>query len=399
LDEDFAIPTGWRIYELGMRADYFAIWNRIREKSPVHDAGEGVFLVSGWELVNGALRNPALHAGSGVSESFGGMESPVESVVRNWLMSQNGEDHRRARGLVSRLFAPRALAELEPIIRETARGLVAGFTAAARRGPADFVSDVSLKLPSEVIRQLFAIAPAEWSAHVEPLFRYDPADEPDAFAAVQGLTPYFQGKIQDSRDAQVGGVIDLLRAEDKDGNCLTEAEIIANSVLIVTAAVDTTAGLIANMLYCLLEHPDAMARVQSDPALIPGAVDETLRYCPSAPSSTRRAAIAVELGGQAIPAGSDLFLSLAAANRDPNKFDDPDSFRIERDGAALLTFGGGAHFCLGAALARMEARLVFEELFAAGDGFTLDQPVRWRVNNPTVRAPQSLMVSCRPRKG
>jgi cytochrome P450 len=171
--------------------------------------------------------------------------------------------------------------------------------------------------------------------------------------------------------------------------------VIANSVLIVTAAVDTTAGLIANTLVELMENPGAMVRIQSDPDLIPGAIDESLRHCPSAPSSTRRTPVDLELGGVAIPAGRDLFFSFTAANRDPKKFIDPDIYDIDRDASALLTFGGGAHFCLGAGLARMEARLVFEELFAAGKGFVLDEPVRWRANNPVVRAPERLMVSCR----
>jgi len=389
-----AIPTGWRILELSPRDDYFEIWNRIREESRVRDASEGVFLVSGWEEVNAVLRNPTLKAGSGVSEAFGGAGGPVESVVRNWLMSLNGDEHRRARGLVSRLFAPKAVAELEPSIRAAVRRLVGPFVDAAKRVPADFVAMVSTALPSEVIRALFAIEPTEWTAHVEPLFRGAAADAADGFAAVQGLAPYFRDKIRASRDRPMGGVVDQLRAEDREGNCLTEAEVIANSVLIVTAAIDTTAGLIANTLYSLLLDPDAMARVRSDTSLIPGAVDESLRHCPSAPSTTRSAPADLELGDCRIPAGSDLFLSLAAANRDPRKFTDPDRFDVGRDASALLTFGGGAHFCLGAALARLEARIAFEELLAAGGDFALRAPVSWRTNNPSVRAPKTLMVSC-----
>ena len=141
-----------------------------------------------------------------------------------------------------------------------------------------------------------------------------------------------------------------------------------------------------------MDNPGSLARVQADAALIPGAVDESLRHCPSAPSSTRRTPVDFELGGIVIPGGSDLFFSFTAANRDPKKFVDPETFDIDRDASALLTFGGGAHFCLGAGLARMEARLVFEELFAAGRDFTLAEPVRWRANNPVVRAPERLMV-------
>ncbi len=393
MSESLGIPVGWRVLELGARPDYFEIWNRIRASAPVYDAGEGVYLITEWDLVNGALRNPALRAGGGVSAAFG-QESLVESVIRNWLMSLNGEEHRLARGLVSRVFAPRSLVELEPIVRDTARRLIRRFTDRAATTPTDFVSAVATKLPSEVVRSLFAIDAAEWTTHVEPLFLGENVHLQDGFAAVFGLTPYFQEKIGQSRGAKIGGIVDLLNAADKQGDCLTEAEVIANSVLIVTAAVDTTAGLIANTLVELMELPSAQARVQADPLLIPGAVDESLRHCPSAPSSTRRTAVHIEIGGVTVPANSDLFFSFAAANRDPKKFTDPDRFDIDRDASALLTFGGGAHFCLGAGLARMEARIVFEELYAQARDFSLMEPVRWRINNPVVRAPERLMVYC-----
>ena len=394
MNNNLGIPVGWRILELGARDDYFDIWKRIREHAPVHDAGEGVFLVTEWELVNSALRSPTLRAGSGISAAFG-QDSPVESVVRNWLMSLNGDEHRQARGLVSRVFAQRSLIDLEPIIRQTARALVQPFIETANQTQADFVAGVAAKLPSEAVRNLFAIDAAEWAAHVEPLFLGENVHLQDGFAAVQGLTPYFQDKIRRSRGKTTGGIVDMLGSADKHGDCLSEAAVIANSVLIVTAAIDTTAGLIANTLYELMDNPGSLARVQADAALIPGAVDESLRHCPSAPSSTRRTPVDFELGGTMIPAGSDLFFSFTAANRDPKKFADPDTYDIDRDASTLLTFGGGAHFCLGAGLARMEARLVFEELFAAGRDFTLQRPIRWRANNPVVRAPERLVVSCK----
>lgn len=387
------IPRGWGVLAYTPRDDYFEFWNRIRAQAPVIDAGEGVILVSGREPVDAALRDPRLRAGSGVSQAFGGPGSPVDSVVRNWLMSQDGDPHRRARALVARLFTPAAVARLEPVIRACARRLVDDFLALARERPADFVENVALRLPSEVVRQLFAIAPAEWALHVEPLFIGKAAAAADGFAAVQGLAAYFHAHGATPH----GGIIDELRAPDRRGERLSEAEVIANAVLIVTAGVDTTAGTLANTLLRLLEHPACLARVVADPACIPAAVEEALRHCPAAPSTTRRAIEPLELGGVSIPAGSDLFLSLAAANRDPACFADADRFLPERaDAGALATFGGGAHFCLGATLARAEARILFEELFAAATRFELRAPLRWRVNNPSVRMPVALMVCCEP---
>ena len=389
------LPRGWGILSLTPREDYFDLWNQIRDEAPVRDAGEGLFLVSGWDLVNRVLRDPAQLAGSGVSRGFGGPDNPVESVVANWLMSQNGETHRRARALVARLFTPAAAEQLAALVRERSAALVAGFVDEASLRPANFAGLVAQRLPSEVIRHLFAIEPGEWEEQVQPLFTTDGLQTGDGFAAVKGLAEYFHAKITAARGQHLGGIIDQLRAPDRQGGNLMEAEVIANAVLIVTAAIDTTAGLITNTLLRLLEHPAAMARVQAEPALLPRVIDESLRHCPSAPSSTRHAPQALELGGVHIPAGSDLFLSLAAANRDPAQFPDPDRFDVDRDcGTRLLTFGGGAHFCLGASLARTEARLLFEALFAAGRDFRLCEAPRWRQDNPSVRSPAGLLVSC-----
>lgn len=389
------IPVGWRMLELNARDDYVEYWNDVRRQGPVHDAGEGVFLAVAWEAVNAALGDPALHAGSGVAAAFG-LGSPVETVVRNWLMSLNGEDHRRARGLVARVFTPRALAALEPAIRATARALVDRFVDAARRAPADFVAMVAAALPSEVIRLLFAIGEAEWRAHVEPLFIGDMVHLQDGFAAVQGLTAYFNDLVAGDGDHPTGGILDLLRAAESDGARLATAEIVANSVLIVTAAIDTTAGLIANTLLRLIEHPATLDRVAADPALLPATIEESLRHCPSAPSSTRHAAQATMIAGVAIPAGADLFLSFTAANRDPERFVDADRFDIDRPDPANLTFGGGAHVCLGATLARLEARITLETLFRHPGRCVLAEPVRWRTNNPVVRAPERLMIALTP---
>ncbi|GAD50407.1 putative cytochrome P450 [Caenibius tardaugens NBRC 16725] len=387
------IPQGWRILEISARDDYYEYWNDIRRQSPVHDAGDGLFVVSGWEPAHAGLRHPELYAGSGVAAAFG-FDSAVEAVVRNWLMSLNGDDHRRARALVARVFTLRAVAALEHKIRAITRDIMREFVQQAQQAPANFSRIAATRLPCEMIRTMFAIDPAEWTAQVEPLFLGAAGSQDHAFAAVSGLTTYFHQTIGNPGTCDPDGIIALLRAAGSDGDRLSEAEVIANCVLIVTAAVDTTAGLIANALVRLIEHPEILARVRANPALIPAVIEETLRHCPSAPSSSRHAATTVELGGVTIPQGSDIFFSISAANRDPERFAHPDRFDIDRQETGALTFGGGAHFCLGAGLARLEARVALEEILAITNTITLAEPVQWRTDNPVVRAPANLMITC-----
>ena len=400
MSEAIKIPTGWSdVLSLTARQDFPAIWNALREQGGVLDAGEGLFLVTRWAEGQTFLRDARVLAGSGTSQAFGGAESPVDSVVRNWLMSRDGESHRLSRGLVARLFTPRALADLERVIADAAEQLVDIFVEhAAGQEPQNFIQMVAQRLPSEVMRRLFAFSPDEWRPAAQALFDHALTETVNPYAAVETMAPYLHEKAQARMQSDDGGILSLLARADRQGNRLTDAEVTANAVLLVTAGIDTTAGLLTNTLLELSAHPDIQARVAEDVSLIPRCIDESLRYCPSAPSTTRFASEALTLGDQAIPAGSHLFLSIAAANRDPRQFDSPDEFRIERDcGSSLLTFGAGAHVCLGAALARLEARLTFEALFRRACDFELVEPVVWRNDNPAVRAPRRLVVTCRPR--
>jgi cytochrome P450 len=180
---------------------------------------------------------------------------------------------------------------------------------------------------------------------------------------------------------------------DESLGALSRLEVIANAVLLVSAAIDTTAGLIMSAVRALLERPELLARVRSDPSLIPAVVEETLRFEPSALSCSRHAPEAITLSGVDIPAGSQLLLGLAAANRDPDRYPDPDRFEIDRDHSGLLSFGGGRHFCLGAALARAEAQVAIEGLLVQGkvELELLEDPT-WDYRNPTVRSLARLPV-------
>jgi cytochrome P450 len=390
------LQRGWDIYEIALRDDPHAALRELREADPVHDAGNGVFLVTRHADVLRVLRDPALRAGSGVTESFGASSGLLHDVMQSWLMALDGPEHLRARGLVSREFTPRRVAALAPEVESMAARLVDAFASEAESASgADLVRGLALALPSEVIRHLFRIAPEEWSERVEPIFRPGGAGLAGG-AVLEELAKVFQEKIERPERLPSDGLLALLRVADPQVGSLSDLEVVANCVLLVTAAIDTTTGLIANAVLCLLRHPNALAEVLARPERLESAVEETLRYEPSALSASRYAPEPVEVGGRSLAAGSHLLCSLAAANRDPRRYERPDMFALDRPDREHLGFGGGRHVCVGAPLARLEARAALSALFRRLPRLELaEEPVAFRKDNPTVRAPLRLALRAR----
>jgi cytochrome P450 len=244
---------------------------------------------------------------------------------------------------------------------------------------------VALALPSQVIRHLFQIDEDVWAREVHS--RFLPAANSTSATQIRDLTEFFQ-KVETDR-----GLFHDLQEADEDGNRLSHDEMIANAVLLTMAAIDTTAGLISNALFCLLEHREILNQTLQEPSLITEVVEETLRFQPPALSCSRYSPKAFQLGDVMIPAESHILICLGAANRDPEKYAEPNDFRLGRDFSGMITFGGGRHFCLGASLARMEARAVLEALLEIAPRLRLSDTVEWRTDNPTVRIPRELNIS------
>jgi cytochrome P450 len=386
-----SFASGWDIYELHRRADMHAALARLREEAAVHALPGGVFVVTRFAEAERALRAPELNAGSGVAESFGARDGLLRDVMTHWLMAQDGAPHDRARGLVRRALAPRRVEALRPFVAHTAERLAAGVARDAARERVDVVARFAFALPSEVIRHLFRIEPREWHERVEPLFAPGGASA-RAGGFLEALAHYFFEANAHAASAHPEGLLARLRAPDPELGTLTELEIVANAVLLVSAAIDTTTGLIANTLLCLHRAPSQLARLRGDSALLASAVEETLRLEPPALSCSRFAVRALELGGAGIPASANVLVSIAAASRDPARFARPDDFDLARPPERTLAFGGGRHVCLGSALARMEAELAVGALLRVAPQLALDCDVAWRTDNPTVRAPRALWV-------
>lgn len=392
--------ASWDIYAIALEDDPHVRWRALREASPVLDTGGGVFFITRWDLVDDCLRDPRHGAGAGVAASFGAESGLVFDVMRSWLMSLDGPPQQRARDLVRREFTPRKIEGLRPLVSEIAERLIAPLEARAATDPVDVIPSLAFALPSEVIRVLFGIPTEEWQAGIEQVIQgvgqnvgQGVGSGPsDGIAMIEGLAREFDGRLRSGRVPE--GLLSQLCVPDRELGALSTLEVVANAVLLVTAAIDTTSGLIGIAVACLLERPELLARVRRDPALIPAVVEETLRFEPPALSCSRSAGFDLALEGVSIPAGSQLLLGLGAANRDPRRYADPDRFDIDRDHTGLLSFGGGRHFCLGAALARMEAQIAVERLLVRSDlDWTLADGARWQKRNPTIRAYESLPLA------
>ncbi len=385
----------WDVYAIALEDDPHPRWHDIRESSPVLDTGGGVFFVTRWELVDACLRDSRHGAGVGVAASFGAESGLVADVMGAWLMSLDGPPQQRARDLVRREFTPRKIERLRPLVEEITDGLVAPLEARGASGAAeaiDVVPSLAFALPSEVIRRMFGIPFDEWRSGIESIVVAAGAGAIDGIAMIEGLAREFDARLRAGRVPE--GLLRQLCEPDPALGALSTLEVVANAVLLVTAAIDTTAGLVGNAIACLLERPELLARVRRDPTLVPAVVEETQRFEPPALSCSRTAGVDFELAGVSIPAGSQLLLGLGAANRDPRRHPDPDRFDIDRDGAGLVSFGGGRHFCLGAALARMEAQIAIERLLVRSPSeWRLAGTPRWQKRNPTIRAHESLPLA------
>jgi cytochrome P450 len=390
-----AEASGWDLYSIARSEDPHARWRAIREAHPVLDAGEGVWFVSSWSAVDGVLRDPALRAGSGVAASFGDAGGRAARAMRLWLMSLDGEAQTRARGLVRRDFTPRAIATLEPRVCEITQALVEAMR--PEDGTRDLIADLAFALPSQVIRSLFGFSVEDWRKEVESVIR-GIDDRPGAsLEMIESLAHFFEARL--AAEGVPDGLLTALQRPDSELGALSRDEVVANAVLLVTAAIDTTAGLIGNAIHCLLDRPEIVEAIRQERLTLDAVVEETLRFEPPALSCTRSTVEPLEIEGIPVPAGAQLLLGLAAASRDPLRYPDPDRFDPGRPPGGLLAFGGGRHVCLGAALARLEARIALDALFLQAP-FEIERvsPPTWQTKNPTVRALERLPVrlSARP---
>jgi pimeloyl-[acyl-carrier protein] synthase len=327
-----------------------------------------------------------------------GMALGEEGGLRTMLV-MDPPDHTRVRGLVSKAFTPRHVAALRPRIERIVEELLG---AAAGHGSMDLIADFAAPLPAIVIAELLGVPAADhrrfkqWSSElVTSVGAGNPVAIRERFEKALGqLVDYLRGVIAERRRAPGDDLISGMIQAQEQRDALTDAELLATSNLLLLAGHETTTNLIGNGTLALLRHPGELERLRAAPSLLPVAIEELLRYDSPVQATVRVATQDVEIGGRRIPAEALVITGIGAANRDPSVFPEPDRLDLAREPNPHLSFGLGVHFCLGAALARLEAELAFGALLEHFPRLELtSEAVSYRANL-VLRGLDALPVRC-----
>jgi len=393
------------------RADPYPRYHRLRDEAPVYFHPRlGVWILSRYEDAVGVLRDPRFLANRTRSQAFQRTDPfrdlpPVmrDGIYKSLLMT-DAPQHTRLRKLVNKAFTPRGVEGLAPRVEILVEELLDRMAHRAGRGePVELVRDLAYPLPVTVIAELLGV-PVEdrerfkaWSTRLRVLL--DPvaavAGMKEAVRAYEEMESYFRELFEARRRAPRDDLLSRLVAAEVDGDRLDEVEMLALCALILGAGHETTTNLIANAVLALLGHPDERKRLQDDPGGMERAVEEFLRYDSPVQATDRVASEACEIGGRRIEPGLFVVTLLGAANRDPARFPEPDRLDLARDDGSHLSFGQGAHFCLGAHLARVEARIALAGLLRRFPDFTGPlSPAGW-IPSTVLRGPVALPLTLR----
>jgi pimeloyl-[acyl-carrier protein] synthase len=359
-------------FDASLREDPYPLLQQLQEKDSVHwlEIARG-WLITRYDDVNLLLRDSEVSADRSVlANGIDGVwrrGSAFQQALESTVVGLDPPDHTRLRNLVNRAFAPAVVARMRARIEELTAGLL---DPAAPRGQLEVMQELADPLPIIVIAEMLGV-PIEdygrlrsWSgalaAALDIAYRRETIDRADR--AIADMKAYLKPFVYARRKEARQDLLSALVQAEIEGDRLTEEELYTFCIFLLAAGHETTTNLIGNGLLALLQHPQEWRRLIADPKLVEAAVEELLRYDGPAQLTSRVATKSFELKGKRIREGDFLMLSLAAANRDPQRFTEPNKLNISRPDNRHLAFGLGPHFCIGASLARMEAEIVFSHL-------------------------------------
>jgi pimeloyl-[acyl-carrier protein] synthase len=373
-------------------ADPYPLYARLREQDPVQwDPYLHAWVVTRYADVVTVLHefsaqrspSPEKLAAIGLAEL-----SPIADVMVKQMLFMDPPTHTRIRALAAYAFTPARVALLREHVRDIVEGLLNAVH--ARAGELDIIADIGEPLPYTITAEMLGVPMSDapklkvWSQDFAEMlgnFQHNPERVTQVRASLEAMTTYFRAAIVAcERDPRPGLIAAFLEA-NVGSDRFTRDEMVANIIVTMVGGQETTTNLIGNGILTLLRHPGDYARLVNDRSLLPAAIEEMLRFEPPSQQTARLAPVDRELGGKQIAQGQAVIAVMAAANRDPQRFPEPDRFDMTRRDNRHLSFGWGAPFCFGAALARIEAAVAFDAILRRFPRLSGDcTQLSWRTN-------------------
>lgn len=379
-----------------VRANLYVHYAYLRQHAPVFWVDSlQAWAISRHEDVIYILKSPQLFSSSAFFDQLLGEFNPVPEIP--WMITSDPPAHTRLRKLANKGFMPSMIRNLTPRVGALAMELLEPLRS---KREIDFVRDFSAAFPVSVIAEMLGIEPElrvdfkRWADDIISASNRATATEDDRQRnSIADARAYFEATIAHRRLEPRDDLISAFVRAEEEHQALTALEILSLSILLLLGGSETTTNLLGSLVITLLEQPDMLAKVQRDPSLIPQLVEEGLRYHSPVQALFRQTTQTVEIAGTTIPANATVMPLLASANRDPRKFPDPERFDLTRNTDGHVALGHGVHFCLGAPLARAEARVALEALLPQLSllGPTV-QPVTW-LDSFFVRGPKTLPLA------
>ena len=362
----------YHLYDPEVLANPYPLYARLRTHDPVHwDPFLHAWVVTRYADVVTVLEDFSAHCAP-APERLDEMGLSSMDRIGNALVQQmlfmDPPDHTKLRGVCSVAFTPHRVERLRQHIQEIINGLLEPHWAAGR---IELMADFADRLPAIVSAEILGVPPSDheqlkaWStdfAEILGNFQHNPDRSGRMLRSLDEMSTYFRQAIRERQKRPAGDMISVLTQAELHGERLSEDAIISNCILLMVGAQETTPNLIGNGMLTLLRNPDELRKLRGDLSLVSSAIEEMLRYEAPSQHTTRLAPYEAELGGKPIRRGQSVIAIMGAANRDPERFPEPDRFDIARTDNKHLAFGAGAHFCFGAPLARLEGHIAFTTL-------------------------------------